>query len=122
MSTPDPQITRFSLSEQYQQLKRNFHRHLIQQIEERSLDIDQWDVGKVERFITEQMRRYVVEQRLPVSQRESEALARDARDELTGYGPIQSLVEDDTVNDIEGVRTLSQGEEPRRWVVLLPES
>ncbi|MFA5939830.1 MAG: CpaF family protein [Sinimarinibacterium sp.] len=96
----DPQITRFRLSDQYQQLKNSFHRHLIQQIEERNLDIDRWDEVKIERFVTEQMRRYVVEQRLPVNQRESEALARDARDELMGYGPIQALVDDDTVNDI----------------------
>ena len=46
------------------------------------------------------MRRYVVEQRLPVNQRESEALARDARDELMGFGPIQGLIDDDSVNDI----------------------
>ncbi|MES0872708.1 CpaF family protein [Sinimarinibacterium thermocellulolyticum] len=96
----DPQITRFRLSEQYQQLKNSFHRHLIQQIEERDLDIDRWDALKIERFVAEQMRRYVVEQRLPVNQRESEALARDARDELMGYGPIQSLIDDDSVNDI----------------------
>ena len=96
----DPQITRFRLSEQYQTLKRNFHRHLIAQIEERDLDISDWDAAKMDRFVTEQMRRYVVEQRLPVSQRESEALAKDARDELMGFGPIQSLVDDDTVNDI----------------------
>jgi pilus assembly protein CpaF len=96
----DPQITRFRLSEQYQQLKNSFHRHLIQQIEERDLDIDRWDAIKIERFVTEQMRRYVVEQRLPVNQRESEALARDARDELMGFGPIQSLIDDDSVNDI----------------------
>ncbi|WP_091532459.1 CpaF family protein [Fontimonas thermophila] len=96
----DPQITRFRLSDQYQQLKNNFHRHLIQQIEERNLDIDHWDAQKVERFVTEQMRRYVIEQRLPINQRESEALARDARDELMGYGPIQALIDDDSVNDI----------------------
>jgi len=100
MSSQDPQITRFRLSEQYQQLKRSFHRHLIQQIEERSLDINRWDETKVERFITEQLRRYVVEQRLPVNQRESEALAQDARDELTGFGPIQALVEDESIDDI----------------------
>ncbi|MDD3762296.1 MAG: CpaF family protein [Nevskiales bacterium] len=100
MNAGDPQITRFRLSDQYQQLKASFHRHLIQQIEERNLDIDRWDGDKIERFVTEQMRRYVVEQRLPVNQRESEALARDARDELMGYGPIQALVDDDTVNDI----------------------
>ncbi len=94
------QMTRFRLSEQYQQLKNSFHQHLIAQIEERDLDIDRWDVSKVDRFITEQMRRYVLEQRLPVSQRESEALAIDARDELMGFGPIQTLVDDDSVNDI----------------------
>jgi len=99
MST-DPAISRFRLSDQYQQLKNNFHRHLIQQIEERNLEIDQWSAVQIERFVTEQMRRYVVEQRLPVNQRESEALAKDAKDELMGFGPIQSLVEDDTVNDI----------------------
>ena len=27
----------------------------------------------------------------------------------------------DTVNDIDGVRTISEGEDPRRRVVLLPE-
>ena len=94
------QMTRLRLSEQYQQLKNNFHQHLIAQIEERDLDLERWDVSKVDRFITEQMRRYVLDQRLPVSQRESEALALDARDELMGYGPIQALVDDDSVNDI----------------------
>jgi pilus assembly protein CpaF len=94
------QMTRFRLSDQYQQLKSSFHRHLIQQIEERNLEIDQWDPIKLERFVTEQMRRYVVEQRLPVNLRESEALARDACDELMGFGPIQALIEDDSVNDI----------------------
>ena len=96
----DATLERFRLSEAYQQIKRNFHRHLIQQIEERSLDIDAWDAGKTERFVAEQMRRFVVEQRLAVNQRESEALVHDAQDELTGFGPIQALVNDDTVNDI----------------------
>ncbi|TXH03908.1 MAG: CpaF family protein [Nevskiaceae bacterium] len=99
-STNTEQVTRFRLSDQYQQLKNSFHRHLIQQIEERNLDIDQWDDAKIERFVNEQVRRYVVEQRLPVNLRESEALAHDACDELMGFGPIQALVDDDTVNDI----------------------
>jgi pilus assembly protein CpaF len=94
------QISRFRLSDQYQQIKSTIHRSLIAQIEERNLDIDRWDAAKVERFVTEQVRQYVVQQRLPVNARETETLAKDARDELMGYGPIQSLVEDDTVNDI----------------------
>jgi pilus assembly protein CpaF len=100
MSTPAEQVERFRLSDQYQALKSNVHRFLIAQIEERSLDIYGWTPDKVERFVTEQVKRYVLEQRLPVNQRESEALVRDARNELLGFGPIQSLVDDDSVNDI----------------------
>ncbi|MGQ0529079.1 MAG: CpaF family protein [Panacagrimonas sp.] len=99
MSTPD-QITKFRLSDQYQQLKSAIHRNLIVQIEERDLDIDRWDALRVERFVYEQVRVYVTAQRLPINARESEVLAKDARDELMGYGPIQSLIDDDSVNDI----------------------
>ncbi|MBA2281070.1 MAG: Jag N-terminal domain-containing protein [Acidimicrobiia bacterium] len=39
---------------------------------------------------------------------------------LEPMNPADRKVVHDTVNDIEGVRTLSEGEEPRRRVVLLP--
>ena len=94
------QIERFRLSDQYQALKLNVHRHLIAAIEERNLDIYSWPADKLERFVTDQVKRFVVEERLPVNQRETDALIRDARNELMGYGPIQHLIEDDTVNDI----------------------
>ena len=99
MSTADP-VLRFRLSDQYQTLKGNLHRHLIQQIEERDLDVATWPEDKLERFVVEQVRRYVLDNRLPVNQREADALAADARHELIGYGPIQHLVDDDGVNDI----------------------
>jgi len=99
MSAADP-VERFRLTDQYQTLKGNLHRHLIQQIEERDLDVSEWADEKLERFVSEQVKRYVLDNRLPVNQRESEALAADARHELTGFGPIQQLVDDDTVNDI----------------------
>jgi pilus assembly protein CpaF len=94
------QSERFRLSDQYQTLKASVHAVLITQIEERNLDIYSWSADKVERFVLEQVRRYVLEQRLPVNQRETEVLARDARNELMGFGPIQHLIEDDSVNDI----------------------
>lgn len=90
----------FRLSDQYQELKANLHRYLIQLIEERDLDFDSWSAERVDRFVTDQVRRYVVDQRLPVNARETEWLARDARDELVGFGPLQELVDDDSVNDI----------------------
>jgi pilus assembly protein CpaF len=100
MSAPNEQMNRFRLTDQYQQLKSSLHRYLIGLIEERNLEIDQWEPVRVERFVAEQVKLYIMQQRLPVNQRESEALATDARDELMGFGPIQSLVDDDSVNDI----------------------
>ena len=94
------QATRFRLSDQYQVLKSGLHRHLISQIESHSLDISEWPAEKTERFVQEQVRRYVTDQHLAVNAREAEWLARDALHELRGYGPIQSLVEDDSVADI----------------------
>lgn len=91
---------RFRLSDQYQALKASVHRYLISQIEERDLDPYSWSRDKVQRFVVENVRRYVLDQRLPVNQRETEWLAEDATDELMGYGPIQDLVEDDSVSDI----------------------
>src|SRR3546814_13685970 len=99
-TTPDAQLARFRLSDQYLQLKNSFHRHLIQQIDERNLDIDRWDAEQIDRFVLDQIRRYVVDQRLPINQRESEALARDAKDELMGYGPSRALIDEDTGADI----------------------
>ncbi len=98
-ATADP-VQRFRLTDQYQTLKANLHRFLIQQIEERDLDISLWDDDKLDRYVKDQVKRYVVDNRLPVNQRESDALAADARHELTGFGPIQQLVDDASVNDI----------------------
>jgi spoIIIJ-associated protein len=59
-----------------------------------------------------------------------ERFARQVADAVLATGEQKALepmnaadrkVVHDTVNDIEGVRTVSHGEEPRRWVVLLPE-
>ncbi|HKY90201.1 MAG TPA: CpaF family protein [Nevskiaceae bacterium] len=98
-ASADP-VTRFRLTDQYQQLKSAIHKNLIAQIEERNLDIDRWEPARVANFVSEQVRLYVTQQRLPVNARETEALSKDARDELMGLGPIQALVDDDTVNDI----------------------
>ncbi|WP_261847193.1 CpaF family protein [Pectobacterium araliae] len=46
------------------------------------------------------IRRICDEQRLQLSRQEEEAIATEMLDEMTGIGPIQPLLADDTVNDI----------------------
>src|SRR5581483_6735962 len=93
MSSSPEHIERFRLSDQYQVLKANVHRHLIAQIDERNLDIYTWPMEKLDRFVADQVKRFVVDERLPVNQREIEALMRDARNELMGNGPHNVFVE-----------------------------
>lgn len=90
----------FRLTDQYQELKTALHRYLIQVIEDRNLNIDDWSKGRVAEFVTGQVRQYVRDNKLAVNQGEANMLAADAMDELVGYGPIQALVEDETVDDI----------------------
>jgi pilus assembly protein CpaF len=95
-----PELQPFRLSEHYQALKTRLHRHLLQLIDERNLNVETWPRAKLLEFVREQLRRYLFEQKLAVNQREAEMLTADALDELVGYGPLQSLVDDESVDDI----------------------
>ncbi|MEL0580349.1 CpaF family protein [Pectobacterium punjabense] len=69
---------------------------------------DQIDAGKAAMMgrdkllvqIETVIRRICDEQRLQLSRQEEEAIATEMLDEMTGIGPIQPLLADDTVNDI----------------------
>ncbi|TAM12759.1 MAG: CpaF family protein [Nevskiaceae bacterium] len=98
-AAPD-NIARFKLSAQYQALKQRAHRYIIDQIDQQDLDIEPWPEAKVERFVSESVRRYASENRLPLSRVELDVLARDACDELLGLGPLQPLVNDPEISDI----------------------
>ncbi|GKW16368.1 CpaF family protein [Pectobacterium actinidiae] len=69
---------------------------------------DQIDAGKAAMMgrdkllvqIETVIRRICDEQRLQLSRQEEETIATEMLDEMTGIGPIQPLLSDDTVNDI----------------------
>ena len=91
---------KFRLSDQYQSLKTNIHRRLIELIDERNINVDDWSAQRIRDFCSDQVRRYVLDHKLAVNQREVDMLASDAHHELVGYGPIQGLVEQDDIDDI----------------------
>ncbi|MCL6366786.1 CpaF family protein [Pectobacterium carotovorum subsp. carotovorum] len=82
---------------------RNSQRRVI-----RAQLYDQIDAGKAAMMgrdkllvqIETVIRRICDEQRLQLSRQEEEAIAAEMLDEMTGIGPIQPLLSDDTVNDI----------------------
>lgn len=82
---------------------RNSQRRII-----RAQLYDQIDAGKAAMMgrdkllvqIETVIRRICDEQRLQLSRQEEEAIAAEMLDEMTGIGPIQPLLSDETVNDI----------------------
>lgn len=90
----------FRLSERYQQLKSALHLHLIALLEDRGIDIASWSDAKAAEFVRGQARAYVTDHRMPINQQEIHLLADDTLDELTGFGPLQILIDDPEVDDI----------------------
>lgn len=100
MARSQPQEASFRLSDQYQKLKSRLHQHMIRLLEDGEVHIEDWSRAKAGEFVRGQVRGYVRDNRLPVNQGEADALAEDTLNELIGYGPIQALVDDDSVSDI----------------------
>lgn len=87
-------------SDDYQDLKARLHRYLIESIEHDQVSLSQWEPEALESYAHGRISRYISEHHQAVNRDDIESLVRDMIDELTGYGPLQSLLSDDRVSDI----------------------
>lgn len=87
-------------SETYQDIKLRLHRHLIDRIEEERVPVVDLVREDLTAYVRDKVSRYVTDQRLAVTAYDTEQLAREMVDELTGYGPLEDLIRDEQVNDI----------------------
>src|SRR5262245_54040448 len=90
----------FQLSEEYQTLKARLHLHMIRLVEEEKIPLDEWSADLIHTFVERKLTEHVANERLAVNRRELESLTEDMVNELIGYGPVQTLIDDDQVNDI----------------------
>ncbi|MDF2447226.1 MAG: pilus assembly protein CpaF [Moraxellaceae bacterium] len=81
-----------------QALKSRLHADVMGQINLRLLD--QLAPAQLREQIGRIVYAYMDRQELPFNQQEREALIQDIQDEILGYGPIEPLLRDPTVNDI----------------------
>ncbi|THF64457.1 CpaF family protein [Pseudothauera rhizosphaerae] len=51
-------------------------------------------------YVRDTVSRYLLDKQLPVSGYDLDSLAEEMVDELTGYGPLETLIKDDRINDI----------------------
>ena len=87
-------------AEDYQELKFLLHRHLIGEIERDRIALFDIPRAEVADYVRRKVTQYIAEKHLPVSGYDLENLSEDMVDELAGYGPLETLIKDDRVNDI----------------------
>ncbi len=87
-------------AQDYQELKFQLHQHLIAEIESDNIGLLNLERAEIATYVREKVIAYVAERRLPISGYDLENLVDDVVDELAGYGPLESLIKDDRINDI----------------------
>ncbi|MBN2702445.1 MAG: CpaF family protein [Methylothermaceae bacterium] len=87
-------------SEDYQDLKYVLHRHLIDHIEEEQVPLNEWNAEQIQQYVHDHVSRYASRHQLAVTSYDLDDLTEEIIHELTGYGPLQSLLADDHISDI----------------------
>ncbi|MGB1556646.1 MAG: CpaF family protein [Oceanococcaceae bacterium] len=85
---------------QYLDHKTRLHRALIARLEADGLQIDAWSESRLLQWISSEIHAHVARERLAVNSGELRQLVHDVRDELVGFGPLQELIDDPSVDDI----------------------
>ncbi|MCL7421804.1 MAG: CpaF family protein [Methylobacter sp.] len=87
-------------TETYQDLKYSLHHYLIDRVEEDNIPLSEWTPEQIQRYVHEHVTRYASHRQLAVTSYDLDDLAEEMVNELTGYGPLQSLLADDQISDI----------------------
>ncbi|ABE49908.1 MULTISPECIES: CpaF family protein [Methylobacillus] len=86
--------------EQSQDTKLLLHSYLIAEIEQDRADLANMSRQQMMTYVNSKVYRYVAEKQLVVSAYELEKLTEEMVDELAGFGPLETLIKDDSINDI----------------------
>lgn len=87
-------------AQDYQELKFQLHQHLIAEIERDHIGLLNLARNEIASYVQEKVIAYVADRHLPISGYDLENLVEEVVDELAGYGPLESLIRDDRINDI----------------------
>ncbi|WP_285229312.1 CpaF family protein [Methylophaga pinxianii] len=92
----------FSLksTQTYQDIKYALHRYLIARVEEDKIPIVEWSEEQLNDYVYGHVTKYAHKSQMAVSSQDLDDLTEEMVNELVGYGPLHSLLEDDNISDI----------------------
>ncbi|WP_323751178.1 CpaF family protein [Marinobacter sp.] len=88
------------VDEEYQQLKKQMHSHLIERLDEEGFEVERTETSQLEKFVEANVNQYIAHHRIPLATAEQSMLARETLEEIVGLGPLEPLLADGAVNDI----------------------
>jgi pilus assembly protein CpaF len=87
-------------AQDYQDLKYQLHKYLIAEIEHDHIGLLDLEQVEIAAYVQEKVIAYIAERHLPISGYDLGNIVEEVVDELIGYGPLESLIKDDRINDI----------------------
>lgn len=90
----------FHQSDEFQDIKALIHQRLVERIEDLGADFINWPQNSVQRFVAQEVEEFTSTHRVPLNTTDIQLIVKDMTDELTGLGPLEALINDESVADI----------------------
>ncbi|MCW5652853.1 CpaF family protein [Hydrogenophaga sp.] len=90
----------FQNSPEFQTVKTFVHEHLLNRIEELGAEFGRWSRSTIQQFVSLECESQVRLHRVPINARETQLVADALTKEFAGFGPLEDLLSDPTVEDI----------------------
>ena len=81
-------------------LKNNAYDHLLSRIEELGAEFGRWSPAAISQFVSLELDSFIRLHAVPVNEQEAHLVASALTRELTGLGPLQTLLDDPNVEDV----------------------
>lgn len=92
--------TDFHQSDEFHDIKGVIHHRLVDRIEDLGADFVNWPMKLVQRFVAQEVENFISGNRVPLNSNDIQLIVKDLTDELTGLGPLQELINDESIADI----------------------
>ncbi|WP_130617060.1 CpaF family protein [Dyella amyloliquefaciens] len=90
----------FEQTQQFQDVLSAAHEFLLNRIEDQRIDLSSWARQTVVKYVETETASFVQEWRIPVNEAEMQKVAGALVRELTGFGPLDDLLQETDVEDI----------------------
>lgn len=85
---------------EYQDLKRRSHQFLVERLDEEGIEVGKAARVSLQTFVQTNVTAFLAQNRIPLSIQDMNLLTKESFDEVVGFGPLEPLLADDSVNDI----------------------